>query len=350
MTNQGHLIRSRAQRFRLRCEEAFTLAELLVVTAVLVLIALLAAQLLNSTAAITTLGQKQMDADTQAREVLDRMAIDFAQMVKRSDVDYYLKSSATSPLRSVVQAGNDTIGFYSSVPGYYPSGGFQSPASLVAYRIYNPPTTPSPCPDCNTINKLQRMGKGLLWNGSTPTGGATPPPVVFVPVPLASPIPVPELPSPTPNPTLAPAWPQIASTTSSWSDAEAMGPQIFRFEYYYLLTNGTLSSIPWITASHNGVEGMQDVAAIVVDIAVIDPKSQVLLTDAQIAALAGTLIDYGASAAAGCPSPNWQAPGELRRQWQCVLDSTNGLPRVAISGIRLYERYLYLSPPVLLTP
>jgi hypothetical protein len=95
---------------------------------------------------------------------------------------------------------------------------------------------------------------------------------------------------------------------------------------------------------------MQDVAAVVVVIAVIDPKSRVLVTDAQLAILASTLIDYGGTRAAGCPLPNWQAPGELRRQWQCVLDGTTGLPRSAVSGIRVYERYFYLSPPTLLTP
>ena len=54
------------------------------------------AQLLKSAVTITTLGHKQMDADSQARQLLDRMAIDFAQMVKRSDVDYYVKSIAPS--------------------------------------------------------------------------------------------------------------------------------------------------------------------------------------------------------------------------------------------------------------
>ena len=60
---------------------AFTLAELLVTVGVLALLVLLFTQLLNSTASITTLGHKQMDADSQARQLLDRMAIDFAQMV-----------------------------------------------------------------------------------------------------------------------------------------------------------------------------------------------------------------------------------------------------------------------------
>src|SRR2546428_9603898 len=128
---------------------AFTLAELLVTVGVLVVLVFLASQLLNSAATITTLGDKQMDADSQARQLLDRMAIDFAQMVKRSDVDYYVKSSATSPLRNVLQPGNDQIAFYSTVPGYYPSSGSPSPVSVVAYRV-------------NAQNKLERMGKGLV--------------------------------------------------------------------------------------------------------------------------------------------------------------------------------------------
>src|SRR5258708_1782874 len=116
----------------------FTLAELLVSVGVLVLLVLLASQLLNSAASITTLGHKQMSADSQARQLLDRMAIDFAQMVKRSDVDYYLKSSPPPGgigLRTVLQPGNDQIAFYSGVPGYYQATLAQSPVSLVAYRI-----------------------------------------------------------------------------------------------------------------------------------------------------------------------------------------------------------------------
>src|SRR5437868_1928222 len=106
----------------------FTLAELLVSVGVLVLLVLLATQLLNSAATITILGHKQMDADSQARQLLDRMAIDFAQMVKRSDVDYYVKSSATGAgQRNLLFPGNDRIAFYSPVPGYYPSTGSQSP-------------------------------------------------------------------------------------------------------------------------------------------------------------------------------------------------------------------------------
>src|SRR5438034_10928722 len=72
--------RSRVQSRRRT--NAFTLAELLVTMSVLVLLVFLFTQLINSAATITTLGHKQMDADSQARQLLDRMAVDFAQMVK----------------------------------------------------------------------------------------------------------------------------------------------------------------------------------------------------------------------------------------------------------------------------
>ncbi len=278
-----------------RYKAAFTLAELLVSVGVLVLLVLLATQLLNSAATITTLGHKQMDADSQARQLLDRMAIDFAQMVKRSDVDYYFKGAPPTN----TQTGNDQIAFFTMMPGYYPSGPTtlqKSPFSLVAYRI-------------NAQNKLERMAKGLVWNGE-PTGT----PLVFLPL------------------TIAGNWP-TATNASPDTDYEEIGPQIFRFEYSYLLADGTRSIAP------GNISGL---AAILVDIAVIDSKSKVLLTDAQIA----TFTTPGAANfLSDCTAG--MVPGQLRAQWQDTLNGITSLPRPAIAGIRLYERYFYLSPPTL---
>ncbi len=89
---------------------------------------------------------------------------------------------------------------------------------------------------------------------------------------------------------------------------------------------------------------MQDVAAIVADIAVLDPKGRVLLDNSaqvpppndNITVLAGALSDY-----------NGEGPGGLLTGWRNTLNANTSLPRPAISGIRLYERYLYLSPPTL---
>lgn len=370
----ANLRESLAARLPLQCSRfdrcrAFSLAELLVSVGVLVLLVLLATQLLNSAAIITTLSHKQMDVDSQARQLLDRMAIDFAQMVKRSDVDYYVKSSATPPptgVRNLLQPGNDRIAFYSTVPGYYPSSGSQSPVSFVAYRV-------------NSQNKLERMGKGLVWNAVS----AADTPVVFMPIPLVSPLPIAELSAPAPTPLPTPAWQGTIGATD-WTDSEVIGPQVFRFEYYYLVQGqvpagvmpspapspspSILSDIPWDTricscppanatptptptppslCCHTAPEGMQDVAAVVVDIAVVDPKSRVLVTDAQLARLNGAdgqppvLADFALG----------MTPGQLVAQWRASLDANAiGLPRPAISGIRVYERYLYLSPPTLITP
>ena len=292
-------------------EGAFTLAELLVSIGVLVLLILLATQLLNSAATITTLGHKQMDADSQARQLLDRMAIDFAQMVKRNDVDFFAKGTTAPNSVGGTMTGNDRIAFYSRVPGYYPSAGSQSPISLVTYRVNS-------LIGATALNKLERLGKGLVWNGVS----ASSTPVVFWS-------------------TITSSWP--AATSSSLADPdgnyEVIGPQVFRFEYCYLLTNGSFVITPPLDGS--GRADFSQITAIVADIAVIDSRSKALLTNAQITTpLASGLTDYTAG----------MVPGQLRANWQTALDGITSLPRPAISGIRLYERYFYLSPPTLLTP
>ena len=288
----------------------FTLAELLVSVGVLALLVLLFTQLLNSASTITTLGRKQMDADSQARQLLDRMAIDFAQLVKRSDLDFFGKGTTAPNSVGGAMAGNDRMAFYSSVPGYYPPAGSQSPVSLVAYRV-NSDSTSSP------YNKLERMGKGLLWNGVS----ASSTPVVFWA-------------------TITGSWP--AATSSSLTDPdgnyEIIGPQVFRFEYCYLRTNGNLSIAPPLDG--NGRVDPSQIAAIVADIAVIDSTSKVLLNNTQITSLAGQLGDYTSG----------MTPGQLRNNWQNALNANTTLPRPALSGIRLYERFFYLCPPTLLTP
>jgi hypothetical protein len=172
-----------------------------------------------------------------------------------------------------------------------------------------------------------------------------------------------------PNPLPTPAWPELAPCTPTpcpWSASEVIGSQVFRFEYYYMLTGntppyyGNLSDIPFLIPSPTptpttppiGVNGMRDVAAIVVVIAVIDPRSKVLVSDAQLARLNGVdgglpvLIDWGDTSCTGCPTQTtWQTtPGLLSAQWRAALDAnTIGLPPQVISGIRVYERYFYLT-------
>lgn len=307
----------------------FTLVELLVSMAVLALILVLVSQMLNATRTITLMGSKQMDADAGARALFDRMAIDIASAVKRADVDYYLKGRPAGN----VQTGNDQIAFYSEVPGYYPSPSSQSPVSLVAYRL--PPDR----------FRIERLGKGLLWNGASTTEA----PVVFLPVPLASPLPSP-LPSPQPSPAPAtmpsPAWPQAANMDAD-VDYETIGPQVFRFEYYYVLkgqdvtTNpSVLSDAPWDARAplgHTDVHGLRDVAAIGVVIAVIDSKTRVLVSEAQLKALAEQMEDFHATGAA-----KELLPGYLEAKWQDAV-TASALPIIASSALRIYGRTFSLD-------
>lgn len=276
---------------------------MLVAISVLALLVLLVTQLVNNTASITTLGNQRIDADSQARPLFERMALDLAHLVQRSDVSYYVKT-AGSPM-----PGNDLLGFYSAVQGYYPKT--PSPISVVAYRV-NSDASNSVAHNC-----LERMGKGLDWNGASPTNI----PVVFLPL------------------TLHGTWPSVASS-SEYDDPdpikrtyEIVGPQVFRFEYYYLeKATGELVSHPAAWTSLAAV-ATKDVAAIVVAIAVIDPRSKVLLSNSQIATLGESLPDHASG---------W-GPDELLTRWQSALDSITNVPRPAISGIRLYERSFPIS-------
>jgi prepilin-type N-terminal cleavage/methylation domain-containing protein len=266
--------------------KAFTLVEMLVSITILTLIVLLVSRLFNSASALTTSVNKRMDVDEQVRPFLDRVAIDLAQMVKRSDVDYFLKSPSNT------QTGNDQIAFYSVVSGYNATSA--GPVSLVAYRI-------------NSRNQAERMAKGLIWNGDSSTGT----PIVFMPL------------------TISTTW-ASATDTSADIDYELAAPNVFRFEYYYVLTNGNLSDTPWDSAAgHTAPRGMRDVAAISVVIAAIDSKSQVLLSGTQLATVAAGMSDFTGS----------MAQGALVARWQSTLDATTGLPRSAITGIRIYQRY-----------
>ena len=124
-----------------------------------------------------------------------------------------------------------------------------------------------------------------------------------------------------------------------WSDSEVIGPRCFDLNIiiYSRMEPFRISRGTRALCAHRR-SGMQDVAAIVVDMAVIEPKSKVLLTDAQIATLTTRqrqfLVDYSSG----------MIPGQLRTRWQSTAQWSYNLPSPAISGIRLYERYFYLSP------
>jgi Prokaryotic N-terminal methylation motif len=320
-----------------RCSSSgFTLVELLVSVFVLTIIIFMVAQLMTSAAVITRTGHKHVDTDTQARAVFDRMAVDFGQMLERTDIDYYVKGPTNyqghgnghgwGRRRQTGQQGSDQIAFFSQVPGYYPSSGAQSPISLIAYRIYEGANT-NPA-----FLRLQRMGKGLLWNGvdnpsQQPNHNGYTCPMVFLPLLISD------------------RWPAAISGSMADVDGdyETIGPGVFRFEYYYLLKNGKLTDIPWdvearpsqTTLTSPTRIGLIDVESISVAIAVIDPASRALIDAASSTGLddiASDMADFRTAPGRGVGGT--KNIGDLEYSWYTALvgDAIRGIPGIINAG------------------
>jgi hypothetical protein len=326
-----------------RAREAFTLVELLVSVLVLTMVVLMVVQLMNNASAITRTGNKHISTDTEARTVLDRVAMDFAQMLKRTDVDYYLKQRANYfghgnghgwGRQRTTDLGSDQIAFFTQVPGYYPQGA-QSPVSLVAYRVNQDTSAGNPA-----YLKLERMGKGLLWNGVSNSNI----PIVFLPL------------------TIDATWPPAVNNFGSGNpnlsrdgDYETIAPGVFRFEYYYVLKDGWVTDWPWdrrdpqfenqqtITDPIN--IGLAQVEAIAVTIAVIDPAGRALIAPNSLLDLAADMADFKSTHGRGNPA---HKIGEMEAQWKGAIESvistgltnTSGLPvpPEAAKAIRVYNR------------
>src|SRR5437762_1096551 len=228
-----------------RAREGFTLAELLVSVFVLLLLILMFTQLMTSATAITRSDHKHIDTDTQAREVLDRMAVDFAQMLKRTDVDYYVKQRSGYKGHGNGHGwgqghngdkGSDQIALFSHIPGYYRAS-YGSSLALVAYRVNESTSTNA------AYGRLERLAKGLLWNGvDNGTGQNANYPIVFSPGQLTAC-------NNGPCDPWASAWSAAINNdnnnASSDDNYEVIGPGVFRFEYYYILKNGWVTVCPW---------------------------------------------------------------------------------------------------------
>jgi prepilin-type N-terminal cleavage/methylation domain-containing protein len=318
----------------------FTLVEMLISIVVLALLILIVTQVVNTTATVVRPGNKHIDTDTQARVVLDRMALDFGKMLKRTDIDYYVKAPSgyknpnahgQGKKLKTGQQGSDQIAFFSQVPGYYPSsGGVQSPISLVAYRVNADPSSAS-------YLKLERMGKGLFWNGVTNPNKA-PWPIVFTPLTIDA--------------TWSAATNNDGTPKSKDSDYEPIGPQVFRFEYYYLLKNGNVTDVPatsWDLTKSTSVNlnAFGDVEAIAVAIAVIDPASRSLVFPDRLFNIASDMADFKTAPGRGVGNAT-KYIGFLEAQWESVVESVaitgqtsdgSSFPPAAASAIRIYNRY-----------
>lgn len=265
---------------------AFSLLEILVAVAVLLLIVVLMAQMLNSVSSTTSNSQKGIDAVGDAQLAFDRLSFDFARMLRRTDVDYSFSK----------RDGNDRFSFYTAEPGFY-TGPETTPRvlSVAGFRVAAGP---------DGAPRLERGALNLSWSGS---GGRT---QVFVPVD-GNGAQIQKFDTPNSLPVLDDGQP---------GEYQALADQVFRMEISYLTRDGGLrKSFP---------TSLSDLSAIVVAIAVLDPKSRLLVTD------------YTALISA---FPDAEDGRDLLALWTPVaedpgLAARTGIPQSAAQAVRVYQR------------
>jgi hypothetical protein len=349
---------------------AFTMVEMLVASTVLILLVVLVTEMVNKTLTLTLNGRKRLDADSEARLVLDRMALDFDQIVQRKDVDYIFAK----------QSGNDAMFFFSEAPAFYSntstSLNAKNSVSLVGYRINNnntyAPNTPV----------IERLGKGLTWDGKE-SGQNTPGGVVFLSGTGTS---------PDSASTIVGVWGSTIGTSANSfggndSNYHILSNQVFRLEICFQVKDLTNPSAPGVAYSNypvannatkvssapnsasvgdrwydttnnraylcNGTKsdgtaawqpnGLDDVLGIVVTIGILDSNSRKLVPNSAYDSMVSALSDPQDSDLTASP------PKFIATTWLDAVSTTatfvrqTGISKAAASQVRVYQRIFYLK-------
>ena len=353
---------------------------MLVATAVFVFLIVIVAQMVDKASRITASSHKRLDADSQARLIFDRMAIDIGKMVKTEDTDSVFAK---------LDGGNDAMFFFSEAPAFSTDSKTKSTSALIGYRItFNNKFLPN-------HPLLERIGKGLTWEGSTST--TTPGGMVFLTTPSGSAI-------PTDSSTITKNWRTLGTLAGDNScaygdgsddDYDVLSDLAYRMEVVFLLKDGTMSTMPILTAtptdwpsgstfsSTTGSDptvtsdssagyavgsrwyntttqqgyicrsstlgaaiwdhiGVQDVSAIIVGIALLDSVSQKIIPTSSYKSMIAALPDPSASDLSSTP------PKLMAQTWTGAMKSLSfaqacGIPKAAAGQIRIYQRYFYLN-------
>ena len=348
---------------------AFTLVELLVAMSILVLLLAMVTQLVSSASQVTIQSSKRLDADTQARMLFDRMAIDFANIVKRPDVDTLFYKAT----------GNDKMFFFAQAPAYYDSAinaTAKSNFALVGYRVTD---QNGDAANFASAYSLERLGKGLAWSG-TPSGSTAPGSVVFASG------------TATPTNTLPGNWGTDIGSAAPYTGTSdfyhVVANQVLRMEVCFQvkdLTNPNATSVAysnfpvavktgatnygpgvppnsgqpgdrWYDTTNNRayrctsgtgsstvwqLNGIKDVASVVVTIVVLDNGSRKITSN--LTTLAGLFLDADET------NDLRATPAKLPAQvWKVALETAlknniAGIPKAAAAQIRIYQRHFSLN-------
>lgn len=318
------------KRFFWQRSAGFTLLELLVAMAVMLIVGLLIAQIVGAVTRAARLSNQGADATAQARLTLDRIGQDLGSTVFRPDVDFMV-SPTNSPNANFL----DLLSTLVSPDPVSASASFTNRRiSRVAYRI-------APSADFNNLSCLQRAGQAIGWNqsgfmgimtnGMTTNGVVTNSfPVSFTnasfPVSLAA----------SDFDVLSPAVIQVV-----------VGFQLYPDDSAVMLADGTLIpnargqivySPPMrdTAAPGNAYVDPSRISSLVVGVVSIDPEKLKTLTPSILNTLASAFT--GVPAQGQLPVAKWMADtGNL-------AGLPNSVPLPVRQSVRVYQRFFPITP------
>jgi Prokaryotic N-terminal methylation motif len=326
--------------------QSFTLVEMVTAIAILALLLVLLFGMLDSASRLVDSAEKGGDSAIQAKQVLDRIGLDIAGMVNRSDVDQFYYQPG-------INTGNDKMFFYSEALGYSStSATTTNSVSLIGYRIENNPNLAPPQP------VLQRLSYGLALDG--PAGTV----MQFLTFPAGT---IPITYSPATAGTISGAtWTSIVGSTGDADNGlspqyyDEISSQVFRMEICFQnqgpnsATSPQFTSYPPFTNNAPTAAAIANSAncasAIIVAIAVLDSKSRQLISKASAwTALQQALPDLSGNI-------NTSASGQpilMDSLWNSALANSatiqslesQGVPASATAQVRVYQRYYPLTGP-----
>ncbi len=301
----------------------FTLVELMVSITVLALLGGLVMQLMGSASKLTSTSKLASDCDTEARYALNQIAADITHRVRRPDVDAFVDKLD----------GDDRLYLFSETPGYSSSldATQRSDVSLVGYRVNFSVNTFG-----KKVYKLERYSKALPWNAS---GAEMPMPYVVLDTATGL---------PTSASTLAGTGGgaggsfKTVITQDSTEDVyyQPIAENVVRFEVSVLrkpdLTTTPPTDARLLTNSEIPTElsryGFNNIAAIVVTIAVLDSQNAMRVDEGDLSKLQ-QLSDTSATDFPKLPLDGWNAT---------FLTNAASWRKPVTNGLRLYQRVIGL--------
>lgn len=279
----------RSRYFRIR---AFTLVEVLVAEAVVLILLAVVMQLIFGVAQTAQGQRRRLESLGEERQSLDRLNLDWTARVRRSDISAQFTK----------QAGNDQIGFLTQVQSY--DGKRQ--LAWVSYQVGTVNQTLKGSQVAQT-SALERGILGYNWSPSDP--------------------------APSDNPVLS-----FPFTPPALNNLEPLSEAIFRLEFCLLQkvpADQPAASVYTVNSALN--LNSTNLVGIVVAVASLDQQSRQLISQQQLLALADALPRV---------TVEGQNPQSL---WLPVIShnadlaAAAGVPKNVAAAVRVFQRILYIQ-------